>query len=49
LSQADGLFSIVNRTPPEEGLIIELGEAIAFVKPTFLFRDDFRKCTDSDE
>ena len=29
--------------------MVELGFAIALNKPTFLFRDDFRKCTDSDD
>ena len=49
LRQSDGLFAIVNGTPPDEGVMVELGVAIAMGKPTFLFRDDFRKCTDSDE
>tara|TARA_B100000579_G_C22602285_1_gene743273 strand:- start:322 stop:813 length:492 start_codon:yes stop_codon:yes gene_type:complete len=49
LKQSDGLFAIVNGTPPDEGVMVELGVAIALGKPTFLFRDDFRKCTDSDE
>ena len=49
LKNADGLFAIVNGTPPDEGVMVELGVAIALGKPTFLFRDDFRKCTDSDE
>ena len=49
LRQSDGLFSIVNGLPPDEGVMVELGVAIALGKPTFLFRDDFRKCTDSDE
>ncbi len=49
LKQADGLFAIVNGNPPDEGVMVELGVAIALGKPTFLFRDDFRKCTDSDE
>ena len=49
LRKADGLFAIVNGVPPDEGVMIELGFAIALGKPTFLFRDDFRKCTDSDE
>ena len=49
LRQADGLFAIVNGTPPDEGVMVELGIAIALGKPTFLFRDDFRKCSDSDE
>ena len=29
--------------------MVELGMAIALGKTTFLFRDDFRKCTDSEE
>ncbi len=49
LKQADGLFAIVNGTPPDEGVMVELGVSIALGKPTFLFRDDFRKCSDSDE
>ena len=49
LRQSDGLFAIVNGTPPDEGVMVELGIAIALGKPIFLFRDDFRKCTDSDE
>lgn len=46
---ADAIFAIVNGTPPDEGVMIELGVSIALGKPTFLFRDDFRKCTDTDE
>ena len=46
---ADGLFAIVNGTPPDEGVMVELGAAIALGKPTFLFRDDFRRCTDSEQ
>ena len=49
LKQSDGFFAIVNGVPPDEGVMVELGLAIALGKPTFLFRDDFRKCTDSDE
>ena len=49
LKDSDALFAIVNGTPPDEGVMVELGVAIALGKPTFLFRDDFRKCTDSDE
>ena len=45
---ADAIFAIVNGTPPDEGVMIELGAAIALKKPTFLFRDDFRRCTDSE-
>ncbi len=49
LRQSNGFFAIVNGTPPDEGVMVELGIAIALEKPIFLFRDDFRKCTDSDE
>ena len=45
----DAIFAVVNGTPPDEGVMIELGMAIALKKPTFLFRDDFRRCTDSEE
>ena len=46
---SDGIFAIVNGVPPDEGVMIELGMAIALGKPTFLFRDDFRRATDSEE
>ena len=46
---ADALFAVVNGTPPDEGVMVELGAAIALGKPTFLFRDDFRRCTDSEQ
>ena len=46
---SDAIFAIVNGTPPDEGVMVELGAAIALGKPTFLFRDDFRKCTDSED
>lgn len=46
--EADGLFAVVNGCPPDEGVMVELGMAIAWEKPVFLFRDDFRKCTDSE-
>lgn len=45
---ADGLFAVVNGCPPDEGVMVELGMAIAWGKPTFLFRDDFRRCADSE-
>ena len=49
VKNSDAIFAIVNGTPPDEGVMIELGTAIALGKPTFLFRDDFRKCTDSED
>ena len=47
--QADAIFAVVNGVPPDEGVMVELGIAIALKKPTFLFRDDFRRATDSDQ
>ncbi len=49
VKNTDAIFAIVNGTPPDEGVMVELGAAIALGKPTFLFRDDFRKCTDSED
>ena len=46
--ESDATFAIVNGTPPDEGVMIELGAAIALGKKIFLFRDDFRRCTDSE-
>jgi len=45
---SDGIFAVVNGCPPDEGVMVELGMAIAWEKPVFLFRDDFRRCTDSE-
>jgi len=49
LKECDCIFAIVNGTPPDEGVMIELGIAIALKKKIFLFRDDFRKCSDSNQ
>ena len=49
LQKCDCIFAIVNGTPPDEGVMIELGIAIALRKQIFLFRDDFRNCSDSDQ
>ena len=49
LKKCDCIFAIVNGTPPDEGVMIELGIAIALKKQIFLFRDDFRNCSDSDQ
>ena len=46
--EADGIFAVVNGCPPDEGVMVELGLAIAWGKPTFLFRDDFRRSADTD-
>ena len=49
LKKSDCIFAIVNGTPPDEGVMIELGIAIALKKKIFLFRDDFRTCSDSNQ
>lgn len=48
VKNCDGIFAVVNGTPPDEGVMVELGVAIALKKAIFLFRDDFRHCTDSE-
>ena len=49
LKNCDCIFAIVNGNPPDEGVMIELGIAIALKKKIFLFRDDFRNCSDSNQ
>ena len=49
LRKCDCLFAIVNGNPPDEGVMVELGYAIALKKEIFLFRDDFRNCSDSEQ
>lgn len=49
VADADAIFAVINGVPPDEGVMVELGMAIALGKPTFLFRDDFRKASESDE
>ena len=46
---SDGILAVVNGVPPDEGVMVELGMAIAWDLEIFLFRDDFRRCTDSTE
>ena len=46
-THCDGVFAVINGVPPDEGVCVELGIAIALKKPYFLFRDDFRKAADS--
>lgn len=46
---ADAIFAVVNGTPPDEGVMVELGMAMAWQKRIYLFRDDFRRCTDSED
>ena len=47
--ESDAIVAVVNGVPPDEGVMVELGIAIALGKPTFLFRDDFRRATDSEQ
>ena len=47
--ESDAIFAVVNGAPPDEGVMVELGAAIALGKPTFLFRDDFRRCAGSEQ
>lgn len=49
VKNSDGIFAVVNGTPPDEGVMVELGVAIALNKAIFLFRDDFRRCSDSEQ
>ncbi len=49
LKECDCIFAVVNGNPPDEGVMIELGIAIALKKEIFLFRDDFRNCSDSNQ
>ena len=49
VAESDAIFAVVNGVPPDEGVMVELGMAIALGKPTFLFRDDFRRVVDSEE
>ena len=46
---SDAIFAVVNGVPPDEGVMIELGMAIALEKPTFLFRDDLRRVVESEQ
>ena len=49
IKKSDCIFAIVNGNPPDEGVMIELGIALALKKKIFLFRDDFRNCSDSEQ
>ena len=44
---SDAILAVVNGAPPDEGVMIELGMAIAWGHEIFLFRDDFRRSADS--
>lgn len=47
VKNCDAVFAVINGTPPDEGVMIEMGLAMAWQKPIFLFRDDERNCTES--
>ena len=47
--EADAILAVANGCPPDEGVCVELGIAAGANKPTFIFRDDFRRVTDSEE
>ena len=49
VEESDAIFAVVNGVPPDEGVMVELGMAIALRKPTFLFRDDHRLAAESDQ
>ena len=49
IRECDGVFAVINGTPPDEGVMVEIGYAMALGKPIFLFKDDFRKCCDCEE
>jgi len=49
LKECDCIFAIVNGNPPDEGVMIELGNAIALKKKIFLLRDDISNCSDSNQ
>lgn len=44
VKNCDAIFAILNGSPPDEGVMVELGMAIAWNKKIYLFRDDSRTC-----
>ena len=48
VEQADGFFAIVNGTPPDEGVMVSWALPLRSAS-RFLFRDDFRVCSDSED
>ena len=43
----DGVFAITDGVPPDEGVMVEIGLAIAWKRPVFFYRADARKSSDS--
>ena len=49
IAQAGAIFVMIRSYPPNEGVMVELGIAIALGKPTFLFQDDTRRTVGDEE
>lgn len=49
IDSSDCVLAVVNGEPPDVGVAVEVGYAYAKGKPVFLFRDDLRRCSDSEE
>ena len=47
VAKAGAVFAMVDDTPPDQAVMVQLGMAIAMRKPTFLFRDDVRRATEN--
>ena len=47
IKSVDAIFAVLNGSPPDEGVAVEIGVAIALGKPTFIFRDDWRNSADN--
>lgn len=45
--RCDAVFAVLNGEPPDVGVMFELGIAQSQDKTVFLFRDDFRRCSDN--
>ena len=48
IAQAGAIFVMIRSYPPDEGVMVELGIAIALGKPTFLFQDTRRTVGDEE-
>ena len=47
--RCDATFACLNNNPPDEGALVELGAASGLRKATFIYRDDFRTCTKTED
>lgn len=43
----DGVLAITDGCPPDEGVMVEVGMAIAWKRPVFFYRADTRHCSDT--